>query len=314
MTLTRRRLLAASSAAATAATAYAAYASCEEKEKGPDRYGLTHPYRPEPAAEGTPRPTESASPRSSSSRRPRVLVTGFHDWRELESNLWRCRDNPSCRVLYGAPSASPPIEKAGPLVRALRAAGHEADFCFQSLPTIWGTAGACDLLSFDLVVHMGLGVYDNTDTILLERGAWNERRGNDALGQAAPGNTLDSGAPQVLSDGATAANVTALAGVARLAGGHAVRIAEARPANAYICNETHWRALKAVQRAGDRGGGGGGGGGGGAGAGGDGSGDGVGGAISPSGDGDEVRLRAAYFVHLPYAAPGDEGYAQLGAS
>ena len=43
-----------------------------------------------------------------------MLVTGFHDWRELESNVWRCRDNPSCRVLYGAPSASPPIEKAGP--------------------------------------------------------------------------------------------------------------------------------------------------------------------------------------------------------
>ena len=170
--LSRRRLLAASSAAATA---YVAYASCE---KGPDRFGLTHPYRPEPAAEGTPQPTESPSPspRSSSTRRPRVLVTGFHDWRDLESNLWRCarsacarcahgvrtvcarcarcarrarsrrgtrrarprapcrtphapctyrcRDNPSCRVLYGAPSASPPIEKAGPLVRALRAPQH----------------------------------------------------------------------------------------------------------------------------------------------------------------------------------------------
>ena len=29
------------------------------------------------------------------------------------------------------------IEQTGPLVRALRAAGHEADFCFQSLPTLW---------------------------------------------------------------------------------------------------------------------------------------------------------------------------------
>ena len=46
---------------------------------------------------------------------------------------------------------------------------------------------------------MGLGVYDSTDTILLESGAWNERRGSDALGQAAPGNTLDAGAPQVLT-------------------------------------------------------------------------------------------------------------------
>ena len=104
--LPRGRLLAASS---IAATAYAAYASCEENV--PDRYGLTHPYRPKPAAEVTQQ-TDSRS--AQSSRRPRVLVTGFHDWRELESNVWRCRDNPSCRVLYGAPSASPPIEKAGP--------------------------------------------------------------------------------------------------------------------------------------------------------------------------------------------------------
>ena len=104
--LPRGRLLAASS---IAATAYAAYASCEENV--PDRYGLTHPYRPKPAAEVTPQ-TDSRS--AQSRRRPRVLVTGFHDWRELESNVWRCRDNPSCRVLYGAPSASPPIEKAGP--------------------------------------------------------------------------------------------------------------------------------------------------------------------------------------------------------
>ena len=84
-----------------------------------------------------------------------------------------------------------------------------------------------------------------------------------------------------------------------------MRIAEARPANAYICNETYWRALKALRRVADRGGGEGEEGGDGAGA---------GEAISPSGDGDEVRLRAAYFVHLPYAAPGDEGYEQLGAS
>ena len=95
--LSRRRLLAASSAAATA---YVAYASCE---KGPDRFGLTHPYRPEPAAEGTPQPTESPSPspRSSSTRRPRVLVTGFHDWRDLESNLWRCARSACARCAHG---------------------------------------------------------------------------------------------------------------------------------------------------------------------------------------------------------------------
>ena len=161
----------------------------------------------------------------------------------VHTHTCRCRDNPSCRLLYGAPSASPPIAKAGPLVLALRAAGHDAEFCFQSLPVIWGTSAACDVLSYDMVVHLGLGVYDGTETILLESGAWNERRGLDALGKAS-GCTLDAGAPQVLTDQATAANVGALAGGARLAGGHAVQIAEARPANAYICNETNWRALK----------------------------------------------------------------------
>ena len=90
--LSRRRLLAASSAAVTAY-----YASCEKgPEKGPDRFGLTHPYRPEPAAEGTPRPKQ----------RPRVLVTGFHDWRELESNLWRCVRSACARCARCARCAS----------------------------------------------------------------------------------------------------------------------------------------------------------------------------------------------------------------
>ena len=75
---------------------------------------------------------------------------------------------------------------------------------------LWGTSGTCDLLSYDLVVHLGLGVYDSRDVLLLERGAYNERRGLDALGRSA-GHTLDAGAPQVLLEPRMAANVTALA-------------------------------------------------------------------------------------------------------
>jgi hypothetical protein len=135
----------------------------------------------------------------------------------------------------------------------------------------------------------------------------------------------------VLHDGRTAANVSALAG-ATLAGGHALRAAEARPANTYICNETNWRALKAVRMRRDaralgdvasstparaarpsrqpplprvtdarcplpapavqvrR-------------------------AADPAAPAEEhVRLQAAYFVHLPYAAEGDEGHEKLAAS
>ena len=207
--LTRRRLLAASAPVAAALAHWRGTTQCDEREVAKldaifSQLRTEHgQLRAEAeqlkaaltggshAAGATAAPSDRARPRK------RVLVTGFHDWRELEANLWRCRDNPSCRLLYGPPSVSPPLEKAGPLVRALREAhGHDADFCFQGLPVIWGTAAACDLLGFDLVVHMGLGVYDSTDTILLESGAYNERRGKDALGHVA-GPALEAGAPQV---------------------------------------------------------------------------------------------------------------------
>jgi hypothetical protein len=52
----------------------------------------------------------------------RVLVTGFNDWKELgkPANLWRCRDNPSCRLLLGATSATPPPVRAGEMAALLR--------------------------------------------------------------------------------------------------------------------------------------------------------------------------------------------------
>jgi len=117
-------------------------------------------------------------------RRPlRVLITGFHDWRELEGNVWRCRDNPSCRLIYGAACPTPPIERRGPLVAALAAQGLDASFDFVTMPTLWSTAAGLDLLAYDVVVHMGLGVYDSHTTLLLECGAYNERRGTDASGE-----------------------------------------------------------------------------------------------------------------------------------
>eukprot|EP00965_Chrysotila_dentata_P040317 1337737-Pleurochrysis_carterae.AAC.6 len=148
---------------------------------------------------------------STSKRRMRVLITGFHDWRHEEDTLdapneendekknttdventrsvqnvqrtlWRCKDNPSCRLLYGAACATPPIERSGPLVRALADEELEADFVFQSLPVIWNTSFGLDLLAFDVVVHMGLGVYDSDSTLMLESGAFNCRRGTDVIG------------------------------------------------------------------------------------------------------------------------------------
>ena len=135
-----------------------------------------------------------------------------------------------------------------------------------------------DYSDYDVVVHCGLGVYDNRETILLECGAWNERKGTDAVGRqrggpvaGAPPAPTRIGTPKML------ANTTAVVASAighTLAGGHTLRLAEARPENTYLCNETHHRALKAL----------------------------------------DGGPRAAYFVHLPYAAEDDPEHRRLAAS
>jgi hypothetical protein len=73
-------------------------------------------------------------------RRPlRILVTGFHDWRDLgpTPNLWRCRDNPSCRLILGKPSSEPSIARSGELTRRLRELypRQEVEWTFETLRT-----------------------------------------------------------------------------------------------------------------------------------------------------------------------------------
>jgi hypothetical protein len=217
--------------------------------------------------------TISAEPKP----RKRVLVTGFHDWHELEGNLWRCRDNPSCRLILGPPTNSPPLAREGALVTAL--ATVDADFTYQTLPVIWGTTASLDVLSYDVVIHLGLGVYDNKESILVEQGAYNLRRGNDALGHEPLALTIETGAPEVQqSSGEMRERYAALAEEPRLPGGFVLRDAPARRANSFICNESHWRALSAQREA-------------------------AGGIENKNGG--NTRLRAAYFLHLPYAKADD---------
>jgi hypothetical protein len=119
---------------------------------------------------------------------------------------------------------------------------------------------------------MGLGVYDSTSTLVLECGARNERRGADAAGGTA-GHTIDAGGAQVLAaPPRLEATIRAMDG--RQLGGFTVEVSEARPANAFICNETHHRALSATRLC-------------------------------------SGRLAAAYFVHLPYPAEGDATHERL---
>ena len=106
------------------------------------------------------------------SRKPRVLVTGFHDWKDCQNNIYRCRDNPSCRLILGLPqlcpsvgaprlpqlpadSGLPQIGRSGELPQLLRERRPDIEWNFQTLPTIWMTACPLDLLNYDAVIHLG---------------------------------------------------------------------------------------------------------------------------------------------------------------
>lgn len=138
-------------------------------------------------------------------RRVKVLVTGFNDWKGLGEppNLWRCRDNPSCRLLVGAACDSPPLRKEGGLARKLRqttaGAGVEIDWHFQTLTTQWQTAATIDHLAYDVVVNIGLGVYDGSKELRVEQGAHNSARGADAAGHQPRSPIQEDGHPDVLA-------------------------------------------------------------------------------------------------------------------
>ena len=117
-------------------------------------------------------------------------------------------------------------------------------------------------------------MYDNTDTILVEDGAMNLRNGKDAAGSLPPAEAIEAGSPTARLPEMPI--VRAVDGMA-LPGGFTVRTIGARPSNAYICNETHFRALGAVD-------------------------------LSRRTSG---RLRSAFFIHIPYPATGED-YGPLG--
>lgn len=199
----------------------------------------------------------------------RVLVTGFNDWRELGDppNVWRCRDNPSCRLLLGQPHDHVPSDYAGPLVTRLRRRAPEIDWSFATLPVTWESFADVPQ-DFDVIINLGLGVYDRFDALQLEAGAYNLRKGADAAGHERS-EAIAVGGPERLevpSESPIRARIDALAG--RTLAGYEIVVAKARPENTYLCNETHFHALTAVN----------------------------------AGTG---ALREAYFLHIPYAEHDD---------
>ena len=217
-----------------------------------------------------------SEPAARSESRPlAVLVTGFNDWKELGDppNVWRCRDNPSCRLLLGDETADEPSAFEGPLVQRLREATREqpVKWTFATLPVTWEIAKQAPRYEdHDVVVHLGLGVYDRLDTVFVEDGAFNRRNGTDAAGKALD-EAIVAEVGQVLAppDASITERVRALDG--KQFSDYRVEVKAARDANSYLCNETHFWALRAVEDSKAAGG----------------------------------RLRAAYFVHIPYASDGD---------
>jgi pyrrolidone-carboxylate peptidase len=203
----------------------------------------------------------------------RVLVTGFNDWKELGDppNVWRCRDNPSCRLLLGEPKNDEPGTDAdydGPLVQRLRAQAPDVQWRFATMPVTWGAASS-QPTDVDVIINIGLGVYDRFDALQLEVGAYNLRQGTDAAGivRAEPIEPAASSSMLAAPDHSPiAAHIEALAG--RTIAGYELLAAPARADNSYLCNETHYSALTALH----------------AGAG---------------------SLRAVYFLHIPHAESGD---------
>lgn len=231
-----------------------------------------------PGSEASAEPGAGAEAASSADKADgepglRVLVTGFNDWRELGDppQLWRCRDNPSCRLLVGDARQDRPERFEGPLVSRLRAGAPEVSWSFATMPVTWGAFAEVPRDDYDVIVNIGLGVYDRFDALQLESGAFNLRRGADAAGVEQPG-PIHEGQGEVIeapADSPIGDRLAKLAG-AEIAG-YEVLVAEAREGNSYLCNETHFSALKALREGREAG----------------------------------ARLRAVYFLHIPYAKDGD---------
>lgn len=193
----------------------------------------------------------------------RILVTGFHDWEGLDNppNVWKICKNPSARLLVGDACDAPPSEKKGPLAKVLRKLERSTragwEFSFQTLPTTWRSSWCLDRSFFDVVIHLGLGVYDCVDKILVEDGAINKRANlKDAAGNLPPAGMLDEKGPNVLEASPRQRRAIADIDGRTVSGGgnsdtpplFTVQRVAARPENSYICNETHWSGLLDVQR------------------------------------------------------------------
>ncbi|MFC1751468.1 hypothetical protein ACFL2V_22110 [Pseudomonadota bacterium] len=138
----------------------------------------------------------------------KVLVTGFNDWRNLGTppNVWKCDENPSCRLLVGSATTSQPSSYSGPLVSALNSSTN-VSWEYRTLPTTWGAAQVIPYQNYDAVINMGLGVYDTSDAIQIEQNAYNQRSGTDAAGTSRTAAPIDAANPSTTLSPASSSGV-----------------------------------------------------------------------------------------------------------
>eukprot|EP00467_Chlorarachnion_reptans_P023776 CAMPEP_0114487646 /NCGR_PEP_ID=MMETSP0109-20121206/888_1 /TAXON_ID=29199 /ORGANISM="Chlorarachnion reptans, Strain CCCM449" /LENGTH=317 /DNA_ID=CAMNT_0001663947 /DNA_START=233 /DNA_END=1186 /DNA_ORIENTATION=+ len=213
--------------------------------------------------------------RCSDSSKLSILVTGFYDWKDLgqPKNILRSRDNPSSRLIVGNACEKTPTIKNGVLPKWLReTCPPDWEFHYHLLPVVWGSSMGLDLTKYNVVFHLGLGVYDGEPKILLEDGAINLRKGEDVIsikGEEIPFPLGDPLGPRFLRDAEMTSNVRSLDG--HTIEGFRIKAMKARPENAYLCNETHYRALETLR------------------------------TCRTMLDESMRKLRGVYFIHIPYA-------------
>eukprot|EP00468_Gymnochlora_sp_CCMP2014_P001716 CAMPEP_0167742026 /NCGR_PEP_ID=MMETSP0110_2-20121227/1188_1 /TAXON_ID=629695 /ORGANISM="Gymnochlora sp., Strain CCMP2014" /LENGTH=226 /DNA_ID=CAMNT_0007626153 /DNA_START=60 /DNA_END=740 /DNA_ORIENTATION=+ len=164
----------------------------------------------------------------------------------------------------------PPIKRNGLLALKLQEELKDFEFDFHTIPVIWGGVTSIDYTGYDVAIHMGLyGVKGSYDKILIEDGAINARKGNDALGCSSEPIIQPNHPLYIRDEGRLDALFTQLH-EKKLFSTKEVTfksyIIQARIQNSYICNDTHWRALDALRSSARTGG----------------------------------KLRASYFIHVPY--------------
>ena len=194
-------------------------------------------------------PSAHAKSTSLSDGPKQVLITGFYDWKDLGDppQLIRCRDNPSCRLLAGEGIGARQLN--GPLAQRLkrleRDSQRKLSFTFALLPVTWGSVQELPVKEYDVVIHLGLGVYDSFHQIKVEYGAYNHRKGVDAAGQQKDERMTEDD-PIIYPPSPKIKKGVKLLLDAKLPGPFQAILAEAREENVYLCNETYFSSLSSI--------------------------------------------------------------------